>query len=163
MKASEKVSKAAKNLVPQCMEGMKSLMEKHGVQYIPYKHHLIDRIAIINDEPCLVLRDGGINRFSLYEFDMSFHLSWLIIVEDYFDNVPNKSIGFNYETIMKTHEIYSLSREEYTISETESEIHIQVKNDEFVMDKKTAMWHWNGKEYMTFTLLFIDWGRSTIR
>ena len=162
MKASEKVSKAAKGLVPQCMEGMKSLMEKHGVQYIPYKHHLIDRIAIINDEVCLVLRDGGIKRFSLYEFDMSFHLSWLIIVEDYFDNVPSKNIGFNYEMIMKTHEIYSLSREEYTISETESEIHIQVKNDEFVMDKKTAMWYWNGKEYMTFTLLFTDWGRKTM-
>ena len=74
MKASEKVSKAAKGLVSQCMEGMKSLMEKHGVQYIPYKHHLIDRIAIINDEVCLVLRDGGIKRLSLYEFDMSFHL-----------------------------------------------------------------------------------------
>ena len=63
---------------------------------------------------------------------------------------------------MKTHEIYSLSKEEYTITETESEIHIQVKNDEFVMDKKTAMWYWNGKEYMTFTLLFIDWGRKTM-
>ena len=162
MKASDKVNKTLKGLVSQCVGEMKSLMEKHGVQYIPYKNNLIDRIAIINDEVYLVSRDGGIKRFSLYAFDESFHLSWLIIVEDYFDNVPNKNIGFNYETIMKTHEIYSLSKEEYTITETESEIHIQVKNDEFVMDKKTAMWYWNGKAYMTFTLLFIDWGRKTM-
>ena len=154
MKVSEKINKSVKSLVPMCVEEIKSLMEQHNVQYIPYKDYLIDRIALFVGKPYLVCKDGVLKDLSSYAFDMFLHLSWLRIVEDYFDNVPNKNIGYTYETTLKYEGI------EYEKKEDENEVVLVCKLPNgkteltFKMNKVNALWSCNGEDFMTFSLLF---------
>ena len=154
MKVSEKINKSVKSLVPMCVEEIKSLMQQHNVQDIPYKDDIIDRIAIIVGTPYLVCKDGVLKDFSSYAFDMFLHLSWLRIVEDYFDNVPNKNIGYTYETTLKYEGI------EYEKKEDENEVVLVCKLPNgkteltFKMNKVNALWYCNGEDFMTFSLLF---------
>ena len=145
MKVSEKINKSVKSLVPMCVEEIKSLMEQHNVQYIPYKDYLIDRIALFVGKPYLVCKDGVLKDFSSYAFDMFLHLSWLRIVEDYFDNVPNKNIGYTYETTLKYEGI------EYEKKEDENEVVLVCK----LPNGKTELtFKMNKVNFMTFSLLF---------
>lgn len=154
MKVSEKVDKCVKGLVPMCVEGIKTLMKGHNVQYIPYQDCKIDRIALLGEKPYLLYRDGSVKDFSDYAFDMFFHVTWLRIVEDYFDNVPNKNIGYTYETTLKYEGI------EYEKKETDDEVILVCKLENtitklvFKMSKKTGNWFYNNEEYSTFSLMF---------
>ena len=154
MKVSAKINKSVKSLVPMSVEEIKSLMEQHNVQSIPYNDYLIDRIALFVGKPYLVCKDGVLKDFSSYAFDMFLHLSWLRIVEDYFDNVPNKNIGYTYETTLKYEGI------EYEKKEDENEVVLVCKLPNgkteltFKMNKVNALWSCNGEDFMTFSLLF---------